>query len=218
VLDLPDQPLIDKARLVGECVRLRTRIDPLLLKQEVDALPATLWGGTAGRVGVHQNAEALFVRGYAPAEGELPIEDRPVLERLPYLRSLIRTVIGATPLRCLLARLPAATSIPLHVDRPPYFGKSLRLHLPVETNPAVFMLSGRSAYSMSPGEIWVLNNSAMHGVINAHADHARTHVICDFLPSAALLESLRVGERGLGIDEAELARRMGQLRPAPVVS
>ena len=198
MLDIPGLPFLDKTRLIGECVRLRLRLDSERLKREIDAIPSEMWGSTGGRVGVHGNAEALFVRGIAPAAGDLPIEDRAVFERLPYLRFIIETLIDASPMRCLLARLPAATSIPTHVDRLPYFGKTLRLHLPVETNSQVFMLSGESAYRMLPGEIWVLNNSAVHGVINADPRRSRTHVICDFLPSPALLSALRDGERGLG--------------------
>jgi hypothetical protein len=208
MLDLPHAPLLDKARLIGECVRLRTTVDAVALKREVDALPTDWWGSTGGRVGVHSSAEALFLRGFAPAAGDLPVEDRPPLERLPYLRQIIETLIDAPRLRCLLARLPGGASIPMHADRAPYFGKTLRLHIPVETNISVLMLSGNSAYHMRAGEIWALNNSALHGVINGHPAHARTHVICDFLPSAALLELLRNGERGLGTEmpRAAIAR------------
>jgi hypothetical protein len=98
----------------------------------------------------------------------------------------------------LLARLPAAASIAPHIDLAPYFSKTLRIHVPVETNASVHMIAGGLCYSMQPGEIWVLNNSATHAVWNAHPTLARTHMICDFLPSAALSELLRLGERNLG--------------------
>lgn len=207
--DLPNHPTLDKTKLVGECIRLKLKIDAPRLKLEVDALPLEVWGSAGGRVGVHQNAKALFLRGRAPADGNVPIEDRPVLEQLPYVRYVIEQMIGALPLRCLLARLPAATSIPVHTDLAPYFGKSLRLHIAIETNASVFMLAGNSAYQMLPGEVWVLNNSARHGVINADPARARTHLITDFLPSVPLLDLLRDGERGLGIGKVALSRRLG---------
>jgi hypothetical protein len=46
------------------------------LQAEVAALPESAWAGTGGRVGVHRAAQAIFLRGFAPAEGEKPIEDR----------------------------------------------------------------------------------------------------------------------------------------------
>ena len=204
MLDIADAGLLDKERLIGGCVRLRVAIDAGKLQSQMAGLPSALWGTAAGRVGVHRAAEALFLRGYAPAEGDRPVADRPSLDALPYVRTLIEELIPATPLRCLLARLPADTIIATHVDRPPYFGKTLRLHVPIETNPDVFMVAAGLTYRMQAGEIWVLNNSAPHAVWNAHARLARTHLICDFLPSAALLELLASGERDLGEHRADV--------------
>jgi hypothetical protein len=98
----------------------------------------------------------------------------------------------------LLARLPAGAIIAPHTDLPPYFSKTLRIHVPVETNASVHMMAGGLCYSMRTGEVWVLNNSATHAVWNAHPTLSRTHLICDFLPSPALRELLRSGERNLG--------------------
>lgn len=198
MVDLVGHPTLDKNALVGGCVRLRLSTDSERLHDEVDALPADFWGTRGGRVGVHGAAEAIFLRGYAPAEGEKPIEDRPVLERLPYIRSILDETIPAQPLRALLARLPAGATIPPHVDGRPYFSKSIRIHVPVETNEQVWMLCAGQAYQMAPGEIWALNNSASHGVLNGHQSQSRTHLICDFLPSAQLLDLIADGERGLG--------------------
>jgi hypothetical protein len=214
MLDIPSAPYLNKAALVGGCVRLSYRVDPRPLREEVMALPADLWDGTSGRVGVHRAAEALFLRGHAPAEGELPVADRPALERLPYVRWIIEKLLEAEPLRCLLARLPADTVIPPHVDRPPYFSKTLRVHIPVETNDSVHMVADGLTYSMAEGEVWVLNNSSLHAVWNAHPTCSRTHLICDYLPSPSLLERLAQGERGLGERRPLVDHRV---RAAPVI-
>jgi hypothetical protein len=198
MLDLASQAFIDKHGLVGGCVRLQPRTDAERLRDEVAALPATVWGTTGGRVGVHSAAQALFLRGYAPAEGDKPIEDRPVLDQLPYIRSIIEQLIPAPPLRALLARLPAGATVRPHVDRGPYFLKSLRIHLPVETNDQVWMVCAGRAYHMRPGEIWALNNVAEHGVWNNHQSLSRTHLICDFLPTAELVALVQGGDRDLG--------------------
>src|SRR5262245_62094157 len=190
MLDLAEQPVLDKHALIGGCVRLPIEVDAERLRAEVAALPGELWGTTGGRVGVHRAAEALFLRGYAPAEGNKPIEDRPALDLLPYARHIIEKLIEAPRLRCLLARLPPGASIAPPIDRAPYFSKTIRVHVPVETHEQAWMISAGQTYLMRAGEVWVLNNSAAHAVWNQHAALSRTHMICDFLPAAPLLELL----------------------------
>lgn len=206
MLDLPGHPIIDKTTLVGGCLRLPVRIDVPRLAAEVAALPPALWGSTGGRVGVHRNAEALFLRGHAPAQGALPIEDREPLALLPYAREIMEQLIPAPAQRCLLARLPGGVSIDPHIDRAPYFAKTLRLHFPIESHEQVHMIAGELTYLMRPGEIWVLNNSAPHAVWNADPDRSRTHMICDFLPTPALLGLLASGERNLGRHDQAVER------------
>ena len=95
MLDLAGHAPIDKQTLVGGCIRLPLQIDAAPLQAELAALPADLWGRRDGRVGVHEVAEAIFLRGHAPAQGDLPIEDRPALARLPSVRDgAQRHVIG----------------------------------------------------------------------------------------------------------------------------
>lgn len=212
MLDLPDRPVLDKHQLVGGCLRLPLVVDAARLAAEIDALGTGVWGTTDGRVGVHRSAEALFLRGHAPAEGELPIGDRPALDRLPYARAVLAS-IGAPPLRCLLARLPAGRTIAPHIDRAPYFAKTIRIHVPVTTCDRVFMLCGGYSYQMRAGEVWALNNSTEHGVWNADPVLSRTHLICDFLPAPPLLELLVRGDRSLGRDDPEVRRHLAGLRP-----
>ncbi|MDH4023729.1 MAG: aspartyl/asparaginyl beta-hydroxylase domain-containing protein [Gammaproteobacteria bacterium] len=212
MLDLPDRPVLDKDRLVGACLRLPVVIDAGRLATEIDALGAAVWGTTDGRVGVHSRAEAVFLRGYAPAQGELPIEDRLALDGLPYVRDVLG-LLAAPPLRCLLARLPAGGTIAPHIDRAPYFAKTLRIHVPVTTSDRVFMLCAGLTYRMRAGEVWALNNSTHHGVWNADPQLSRTHLICDFLPAPALLDLLARGDRGLGQHNPEVRGHLDGLRP-----
>jgi hypothetical protein len=213
MLDLPGQPVLDKASLIGRCARLPLQIDGERLRAEVAALPAESWGTAGGRVGVHRAADAVFLRGYAPAEGDLPIEDRPMLDRLPYAREIVTTLVGGEPLRCLLARLPAGASIAAHVDRAPYFAKALRLHFPVETHDLAWMVCEGLSYLMRPGETWALNNSTLHAVWNADPCRARTHMICDFLPTPRLLGLLAHAERDLGRRVPEVDAHLAGLPP-----
>jgi hypothetical protein len=204
MLDLPDQPVLNKDMLVGGCARLPLRLDAQRLLGEVQAIPQGLWGTTGPRIGVHDAADALFLRGYLPAEGDKPIEERPALALLPYVRTIISELIPATPLRCLLARLPAGATIIPHIDRAPYFAKTLRIHVPVITHDRVWMQCAGKSYVMKPGEAWALNNSAVHAAWNQHDTQARIHLICDFIPSPTLLALLARSERNLGVEDAHV--------------
>lgn len=208
MLQLPGHPAIDKDTLIGACVRLPLSIDAARLRDEVESLPADLWGSRGGRVGVHRPAEAIFLRGYAPAEGDKPVEERPPLALLPYVRELIEQSIPAPPLRCLLAKLSPHAVIAPHIDRADYFDKTLRLHFPVVSDDTVVMYSRGLAYRMRPGEAWVLNNSNVHAVVSDWTQ-PRTHVICDFLPTPELTRLILDGERDLGVRDDAIAARLG---------
>lgn len=207
MFDLPGQPVLDKEQLIGACLRLPLRVDAARFAAEVEALGEAVWGSTGGRVGVHSAAAALFLRGHAPAEGDLPIEDRPVLERLPCARAIMQA-LRAPPLRCLLARLPPGRSIAAHVDRAPYFWKSIRIHVPVTTHDRAYMFCNGLSYVMRAGEVWALNNCTRHGVWNADEQLARTHMICDFLLTPELQALLAAGERSLGVADPQVLQHL----------
>jgi hypothetical protein len=80
----------------------------------------------------------------------------------------------------------------------PYFSKTVRIHMPVSTHDQVWMVAAGLVYQMRVGEVWALNNSDAHAVWNAHPARARTHLICDFLTTPALLELLSRGDRDRG--------------------
>jgi hypothetical protein len=211
VVQLPEVPSIAKQSLFAGCIRLPIVLDADRLQAEVSALPEALWGNRGGRIGVHMAAEAIFLRGYAPAEGDLPIEDRESLRLLPYVSGFIHSMVPAPPMRSLIAKLPAGALIPAHVDRADYFSKTIRIHVPIVTNDRVAMFCGGKTYRMKVGEAWLLNNSAIHGVWNAHSSMSRTHLISDFIPSQPLLDLIKAGDPGLGeadpITEQMLVRR-----------
>jgi Aspartyl/Asparaginyl beta-hydroxylase len=210
MLELPGQPRLNKADLIGGCVRLPLRFDAARLAAEVEALPGSFWGTTGGRVGVHRAAEGVFLRGHAPAEGNLPIEERPALAHLPYVRQVIQADIPAPPMRCLLARLPGGARVATHVDRAPYFAQTIRLHVAVTTHERAYMLCAGLCYVMQAGDLWALNNTAPHGVWNADETRERTHLICDFLPTPALSSLLAAGERNLGERRLDVESRLSE--------
>jgi hypothetical protein len=200
---------IDKTALVGACARLPLRVDAARLSAEVDALPDSMWETRGGRIGPHDAARAIFLRGYAPAEGrDKPIEDRDAFAHVPCARAIITQLLPAPAQRCLLARLPAGAIVPPHSDIGPYFLKTIRIHVPVTTHPLAWMYCDGRVFHMLPGEVWALNNSARHAVWNADEKLSRTHLICDYLPSPALLDLLARAERGLGVVNADVEKHL----------
>lgn len=214
IIDLETLPVIDKHRLIGACVRLPVSVDAACLAAEVAALPAELWGSRGGRGGVHDRADAIFLRGHAPAERITEIEDRPPLALLPTIRKLISQTIPAQPMRCVLARLPPGTSVPAHADAGLYLERTIRLHAAVTTNPRVVMFVEGFSYHMLPGEVWALNNGGTHGVLNDDTECARTHLICDFLPAPELAAMIAAGEAELGVTDPDVLRRFEQMYAA----
>jgi len=201
--------LPDKTALIGGCARLPLRIDAARLRSEVESLAESMWETRGGRLGPHEAARAIFLRGYAPAEGRhKPVDDREALALVPYAREIITQLLPAPAQRCLLALLPAGAIVPPHADHGPYFLKTIRIHVPVITHDLAWMYCDGRVYRMLPGEVWALNNSAMHAVWNADATLPRTHLICDFLPTPALLELLARAERNLGAANADVEKRL----------
>jgi hypothetical protein len=209
MFDLSDPPPLDKFALIGACARLPLAVDAARLRAEVEALPESMWESRAGRLGPHDAARAIFLRGYAPAEGRhKPVEDREAFAHVPYARQIVAQLLPAPPQRCLLARLPGGAIVPPHSDNGPYFLKTIRIHVPVVTHDKVWMYCDGRVFTMCPGEVWALNNSARHAVWNADSTRARTHMICDYLPSPALLDLLARAERDLGETNADVEKRL----------
>lgn len=201
-------PELDKTTLIGGCSRLPLRFDAARLLAEVVALPKSLWGSNAGRVGTQFSAQAVFLRGHAPYEGKFPIEDRDALAHAPYANELIHSLIPAEPMRCLLALLPAGGTVMPHTDNGAYFLRTIRLHFPVITTENVWMVCAGQSYQMREGEIWALNNRVEHAVWNDEPRLARVHLICDFLSSPALLALLERSERNLGGHNSRVNQRL----------
>ena len=199
---------IDKDRLIGACVRLDLSLDADRLTQEVTGIATDEWFVGNRSQQVHSDVDAIFLRGYAPREGNKPINDRDILNQLPYISELIHQQIPAPPLRCLLARLAPCGSVKLHADNGVYFRKTLRLHIPVVTSPEASMYCSGHFYRMQSGEVWALNNIGIHGVLNEHASIARTHIICDFQPTPELLGLIAAGQSDLGVEDPAAYARL----------
>jgi hypothetical protein len=110
MITLPGHPLLDDLRMIGGCARLPVRVDAEHCRRKCVG-PAEMWLSRGGRVGVHNPAQAIFLRGHAPAESNLPIEDREAL------RHVLRPRVMTQRLRrrcAACARLPGGAVIAAH--------------------------------------------------------------------------------------------------------
>ena len=179
------------------CVRLPLPIDAASIAAEIDRLPAEVWQAADRDPVVQEAVESFFVVGHPRGPHPLPPEDRPVLERLPSLRQLLREAIPATPTRAITARLRPDGIIPIHTDTPRHFRATVRLSIQIAAAGGQRLLCGGRWYDLEVGEVWAIDNLRPHAVLSSGG--ARTNVLVDCVPSDALAQLLAAGERDLGV-------------------
>lgn len=223
------QPLpFDKHALVGTCLRLPLQVDTARLFAEIQSIPRELWGER--RANVHDaSAEAVFVKGYAPVHRK-PDDERPVLGRLPYLRSVIYQLIPGTPGKCVVASVKPGSVVLMHrdghMDDPSrgdryfydYFSTTLRIHIPVVTNDKAWIFCNGEFFHIPVGEVWTINNLSDHAAINDHPTSVRTHVIVDIHPNRETLELVGRSVRVPGRKDRAALTRLMQTSESPSVS
>jgi hypothetical protein len=87
--------------------------------------------------------------------------------------------------RVFLAKLPAKKTITPHADWQEYLLVCRRNHIPIITNADVRFTVGDETKFMKTGEIWEINNSRVHSVVNDGEDD-RVHLIIDIIPNELL--------------------------------
>ena len=192
----PDAGVLRYLGLEG-CVRLPVSIDGSNLRTELEALDTTVWTKADRDPVVQASVESFFAIGYPRGPEPLPPEDRPVLERLPHLRRLLRETFAAEPTRAIVARMVPYGLIPIHTDTPRYFRGTVRLSIQVIADGVQRLFCNGLWYDMAPGEVWAIDNLSPHAIYNAGAT-PRTNVLVDYLPSDAMARLLATGECGLG--------------------
>jgi len=218
----------DKHTLINTVVRLPIDIDSELLRQEIETIPAALWGEI--RSIVHSDVDAMFVKGYPPLQKK-PDDEREILATLPYLRKTIyETIPSNGPGKCVIAKLKPNGIILMHRDgyvADPsiedtyfydYFSTTLRIHIPVTTNEKAVFFCHNQFFHLPANEVWTVNNLSDHGVINDHPTEERIHIIVDLHPNEKLLQLVKDGEQGKGWDDRDALARLMEDSTAPPVS
>lgn len=82
-------------------------------------------------------------------------------------------------IRMEIAKLPKKSNVTPHID----FGASLkhdkRIHIALQTNKDVIFTVGGEDKNMKSGEMWEINNTKEHSVIN-NSIYDRIHIIVDY--------------------------------------
>jgi hypothetical protein len=169
-------------------LRLPFRFDPARLARDLAALGSNGWIEHFVRQNYEGDWSVIPLR--APAGARHPVmmiysdpachefADTPMLAACAYFRQVLTTF--AAPLRAVrLMRLTAGSIIKEHRDLELSFEEgTVRIHVPVVTNPAVdFRLNGRRVV-LEAGSSWYLRLSDPHSVANRGATD-RVHLVMD---------------------------------------
>jgi quercetin dioxygenase-like cupin family protein len=122
--------------------------------------------------------EAVDLHAVAALAGDCA--PTPVLRECPYIGGILASFTAAK-LRVRLMRLAAGGRIARHRDRQYGWDQQvLRLHVPIVTHPDVeFTLADRRV-DMRPGELWYLDTTRDHEVVN-HSPVDRVHLVIDLV-------------------------------------
>lgn len=168
--------------------RLPFTFDPDLLARDLHALAAADWIAHYVAQNYDGDWSVIPLRGQAGARHPVMMiyagtrvtafEDTPFLDRCPYFREVLATF--ACPLQAVrLMRLTPGSHIKEHTDLELSVEEgTVRIHIPVTTNPSVeFYLNG-SRVVLEAGSAWYLRLSDPHRVAN-HGDSDRVHMVID---------------------------------------
>lgn len=189
--------------------RLDVTFDPAVLRSELADVERAF--GATVQTGPHHNGKwnrlgligpgGDHERSYA-ASGE-EVAETPVLALMPTVRRWLAGFDGLVQ-RAILSRMEPGCTVRWHRDPQESADRStIRLHLPVVTNPQCIMEIGHEQVRLSPGLLWYSDFTFPHRVFNRSAE-TRTHVMID----------LAVGERTLALMPARVRREAGRRRLA----
>ena len=169
-------------------LKLRLSFDPPRMVHDLSRLGQTDWIEHFVKQNYDGDWSVIPLRG--PAGAQHPVmmiysdpscrefADTPFVKQCPYFHELLSSF--ACPLQAVrLMKLASGSIIKTHTDHDLSFEDgSVRLHIPVITNPDVeFLLNGTSVV-MNEGECWYLRLSDPHSVAN-RGQTARVHLVID---------------------------------------
>ena len=95
--------------------------------------------------------------------------------------SAVEKIGEASVKQAMLTRLKARTVIPRHRDRGSLTAKTLRIHVPVITNPFCIFSVGEESLNLKAGQIWIIDNTNRYHSVENKGDEDRVHLIIDVI-------------------------------------
>ena len=157
------------------------------LVEEIDAHPE-LWGANGWRkdLPVHKEMDDIWIR-YAEHEEDFRRPHFPVWYPAYYKLTKVRpllfasmTIMDGTHLGgVLITRIPPKGNIPAHADtewHPMFY--NCKLYFVLKTNPECIFRVEDERVSMKVGEVWRIDNTVEHDIINDGDTERMTLIAC----------------------------------------
>ena len=137
-----------------------------------------------------------------------PFKDTPLLEELPYIKSILADWKCEKETVRFLALYPGSEIKPHKDSGCSYNDGNFRLHIPILTNNEVDFIVENENHKLAPGTCWYMDFSKEHSVKNG-GDTVRIHLVIDCLRnewSDELFEQhgYRVQEKKMSLDEVRM--------------
>lgn len=223
---MPSAAVIDRREAAGQppedilhaCkkrsfLKLPVNIDVARLLAEFENIPASAWG--VSHWDVHCSIDVLLLRGGnkgTAADFLTPdVSNNPVLGQLPYIKSLLAPEgpFGGAVYAFIFRTKPNGMTR-VHDDGNEVWRRTVRIHVPIVTNPGAFLIAEGMAKHLDVGEVWTFDNQSQHSVING--DTVRVHMIFDVNPNPALAALMKAATFDTGKHDPERWTITGGLR------
>ena len=173
-------------------LKLPVAIDREKLLAEYNSIPESAWG--ASHWDVHCSIDMILLRGGKKGSAEDFVTDdvanSPLLAQMPYIASILAPngPFGGAHYAFIFRTKPNGITRQ-HMDDREEWTRTVRIHVPIITNPgAVLLAEGRSKH-LEVGEVWTFDNQQIHSVMNG--DSTRVHMIFDVDPNPKFAALMR---------------------------
>lgn len=158
-----------------------------LLKAELALALQQNWVDHFNKQDYEGNWQSIALRSASGKEHDIlanygvdEYRDTPLLNQLPYLKSIIEQWECPKETIRLLALHPGAEIKP-HRDRGcNYEGGVLRIHIPIQTNDLLKFIVGEEQLKLIEGSCWYIDFDQTHSIVNA-GENVRVHLVIDAL-------------------------------------